>query len=384
MFRNHSSASLCCAGFKTNRQGCVQCGTEEPQCNYCKGCGDQEWYQGCADIAVIDVMGSHPAVLGVLTQQELKDKWEAFLKNCTVGGDDKKGPSSIDNKINISYIFSESTSSDFASSLWQNVTDAPATKLAATFPITATATVTGKIETATTLQPSLSSPISCAADPKSQPSPIESSPRIDKEGNHPVANTHTVLLLPTVGDSKLVPPTKTPELRLPTVVRPTANPIYPSTQPLDTQSLHPSSPPGNVEMGVLKPASGVQPVVDLHTRQDSFHKGDAGNLQGAGPQQRPLTPTTRTPPRPWVRWWNSPGQGSIHNQRCYVPYKTAWYMHSAIVWCKRNCPRRGSLCHYNICRPVSCSRLPVQAPRQPLSSLSWLISLFLEGFPENI
>ncbi|PVD36417.1 hypothetical protein C0Q70_03400 [Pomacea canaliculata] len=199
-------------GFKTNRQGCVQCGTEEPQCNYCKGCGDQEWYQGCADIAVIDVMGSHPAVLGVLTQQELKDKWEAFLKNCTVGGDDKKGPSSIDNKINISYIFSESTSSDFASSLWQNVTDAPSTKLAVTFPITATATVTGKIETATTLQPSLSSPISCAADPKSQPSPIESSPRNDKEGNHPVANTHTVLLLPTVGDSKLVPPTKTPEL----------------------------------------------------------------------------------------------------------------------------------------------------------------------------
>ncbi|KAK7497866.1 hypothetical protein BaRGS_00011000 [Batillaria attramentaria] len=123
-------------GYKINRQNCVQCGTEPPKCTFCKGCGSQEWYQGCVDIAVYDTVGTHPALAGVRTQQELKDQWEATLaayNNCTcpsgnsVSGSTKTSSSPNDNTINNSYPYPESTSPTVSRTTVSVVTSLPAT-----------------------------------------------------------------------------------------------------------------------------------------------------------------------------------------------------------------------------------------------------------------
>ena len=115
------------AGSRVNKENCVQCGTSQPKCTYCLGCGQQAWYQSCADIAIIDTMGSHPAVQGVRTQQELKQKWEQTLKdlkgNCSCDGPVVSKPS--DNSINASYPSSESTTSGLSPSGQGTVTRAP-------------------------------------------------------------------------------------------------------------------------------------------------------------------------------------------------------------------------------------------------------------------
>ena len=95
----------------------MQCGAAEPKCNYCLGCGQQAWFQGCADIAIMDTAGSHPAVRGVRTQQEVRAQWERTLRdlkgNCSCGG---PGAKPSDNSINASYPLPASTASPLSSS----------------------------------------------------------------------------------------------------------------------------------------------------------------------------------------------------------------------------------------------------------------------------
>ncbi|XP_070178706.1 tetratricopeptide repeat protein 23-like isoform X4 [Littorina saxatilis] len=109
-------------GNRLNKASCVKCAeSPEPLCNFCLGCGMQAWYQGCADIAIHDVMGSHPAVRGVRTQQELKDQWASTLQdlkqNCSCaggGGNTSTSKPTSENAINSSQPYTVSATSSIS------------------------------------------------------------------------------------------------------------------------------------------------------------------------------------------------------------------------------------------------------------------------------
>ncbi|XP_076438798.1 uncharacterized protein LOC143277782 [Babylonia areolata] len=67
-------------GNRMNKDTCVQCGSQL-QCTYCQGCGQQAWFQSCADIAIYNVAGTHPASRGTLTSEQVRQQWEQTLSD---------------------------------------------------------------------------------------------------------------------------------------------------------------------------------------------------------------------------------------------------------------------------------------------------------------
>lgn len=294
----------------------MQCGTAAPKCNYCLGCGQQAWYQSCSDIAVIDTMGSHPAVQGVRTQQELKEKWEQTLKdlkgNCSCGAGTMVKPS--DNSINTSYPLSESTTSALTTHGQGTVTLAPRG-------------------------------VGSGSSSQSHQKPPGTNPQPPARPPHSIRPKppHSIQLKP-------------PHSSRPKPPRPGTN-------------SRPANPGSSARPKPWSPSDGFLFDRPLFNTNWKLHANVGTHIK------RPSS-ANRNP----SRWTPRPPQHATGNGRCYVPFRPPWYMqHNARQWCARNCPRSGAPCGYRVCRPVTCRprtrRRPAHSQLNWLLPL-----LLMEGF----